>query len=278
LILLSAVAHVFWNYQVKRSPRPAICAWWIMVIGAAVLALPAVWLTWPIAMPAVGWLCIGGTGLFYAAYYGFIARSYAHEDLSRAYPIARGVAPIASAVGGVLFHREAPSLVGWAGIAGVSLGVLALAWPAVAGKNRLSSVGVLAAVGTGLCTAGYSVVDKEGVQHVDPVLYIVMTFAAGALAQGLRLRSRHGWGAFAAEFRRGGAPLVAAAIMAIGGYLLILEVLRTAPVSYVVPLRSVSVPMSVLAGAQMLGERDTPLRLAAATLILAGIASIAVGG
>jgi drug/metabolite transporter (DMT)-like permease len=278
LILVSAVAHVFWNYQVKRSSRPAICTWWLLVIGAALVAPVAVWLAWPISIPAAGWYCVAGTGFFYAGYYGFIARSYEQEDLSRAYPIARGVAPVATAALGVLFHRENPSMAGWLGIAGVSFGVLALAWPGRRGGKALSSSGVLAAVATGLCTAGYSAVDKEGVQHVHPALYIVLTFAAGALALGAQLRSRHGWEAFAAELRGGGVSLVAAAAVAIGGYLLVLAVLRTEPVSYVVPLRSVSVPLSVLAGAQMLGERQALPRFAAATLILIGITSIALGG
>lgn len=278
LILLSAVAHVFWNYQVKRSAQPAICTWWLLVIGAGMLAPLAVWLAWPISVPAIGWLCVAGTGVFYAGYYSFIARSYEHEDLSRAYPIARGVAPVATAAWGVLFIRESPSAAGWIGIAGVSLGVLALAWPAVRGGKALSSSGVLAAVATGLCTSGYSAVDKTGVQHVHPALYIVLTFAAGALAHGAQLRSCHGWGVFAAEFRRGGVRLVLAAVVAIGGYLLVLEVLRTEPVSYVVPLRSVSVPLSVLVGAQMMGERQALPRFAAALLILIGIASIALAG
>jgi drug/metabolite transporter (DMT)-like permease len=121
-------------------------------------------------------------------------------------------------------------------------------------------------------------VDKEGVQHVHPVLYIVMTFAAGAVLQGLLLWSRRGWPAFTAEARRGGVGLVVAATVAIGGYLIILQVLRTAPVSYVVPLRSVAVLLSVLTGARLLGESGGAPRLAAATLILAGITAIALGG
>jgi drug/metabolite transporter (DMT)-like permease len=278
LILLSAVAHVFWNYQVKRSARPAIYTWWLLVIGAGLVAPVAVWLAWPVSVPAAGWYCVAGTGFFYAGYYGFIARSYEQSDLSRAYPIARGVAPVATAALGVLFHRETPSLAGWLGISGVSLGVLALAWPAMGGGKALSSNGLLAAVATGLCTSGYSAVDKEGVQHVHPALYIVLTFAVGALALGVQLCRRHRWEAFAEEFSGGGGRLFAAAAVAISGYLLVLTVLRTEPVSYVVPLRSVSVPLSVLAGSQMLGERQALPRFAAATLILLGITSIVLGG
>jgi uncharacterized membrane protein len=69
-----------------------------------------------------------------------------------------------------------------------------------------------------------------------------------------------------------------AAAFSAGGYLLILEVLQTAPVSYVVPLRSVSVLLSVLAGAHFLSEGETGVRLIAAAMIVLGITAIAVGG
>jgi drug/metabolite transporter (DMT)-like permease len=284
-----------------------------MTIGAAMLAPLALWRAWPVSVPPAGWACVGATGLLYAGYFALIARSYIREDLSRAYPIARGVAPLATAAWGVLFYREAPTIGGWLGIAGVSLGVLALAQPAapfvagsaparaaslwpdasaasagtrprprrLAGARRgkgLPAAGILAAVGVGLCTSGYSAVDKTGVRLVDPLLYIVLTFAAGAVAQGISLWPRHGWRAFAEEARRGRAGLSAAAACSIGGYLVVLEVLRTAPVSYVVPLRSFSVLLSVLAGARFLGEKDGRRRLAAAALIVLGISAIALAG
>lgn len=298
---------MFWNYQVKRSPAPAIFTWWLLTLGALLFAPVAVWLTWPVSVPAAGWYCVGGTACFYAGYFSLIALSYNHDDLSRAYPIARGVAPAATAAWGVLFHREHPSLAGWLGIAGISLGVLTLALSSLARaapgidpassatglgagqkwvwlKQRrpfwsaLPPAGILAAIGTGLCTSGYSAVDKEGVKHVQPALYIVLTFAAGALVLGVQLARHHRWQAFMAEARRGGAGLLLAAALQLGGYLLILKVLRTEPVSYVVPLRSVAVPLSVFAGARWLGETEGVLRFAAAALILAGIAAIALGG
>ena len=51
LVLLSAVAHVFWNSQVKRSPQPAIHTWWLLVTGVRLFCPFAVWLAWPIPFP-----------------------------------------------------------------------------------------------------------------------------------------------------------------------------------------------------------------------------------
>jgi drug/metabolite transporter (DMT)-like permease len=279
LVLLSAVSHVCWNYHVKRSPAPALFTWWIQALGAVLVAPLGVWLAWPVTIPRAAWYCVGGTALFYAGYFTLIARSYGRADLSRAYPIARGVAPAATALWGVLFFGEMPSLGGWLGIAAIVLGVLLLAGATLRpSTDGLATAGLLAAVGTGLCTSGYSVVDKAGVQYVMPVLYLTLTFAAGALTQGLFLLPRWGWRAFAAEAQRGGWRLVLSAALSAGGYLLILTVLRTEPVSYVVPLRSVSVLLSVLTGAHFLGEKGSRLRLGAAALIVLGITGIAVLG
>jgi drug/metabolite transporter (DMT)-like permease len=278
LILLSAVGHVYWNYQVKRSPEPALYAW-CMLMGSALLFAPIpIWWAWPLVVPAKGWACVGATALLYGGYFSFIALSYRREDLSRAYPIARGVAPVATAGLGVLFHHEHPSLAGWLGIAGISLGVFALARSGLRGKTALPVAGVLAAVATGLCTSGYSAVDKAGVQLIHPALYIVLTFAAGALVQGALLWPGRGWRPFAAEARRGGVGLLLAAGLSLGGYLLVLMVLRTEPVSYVVPLRSVAVLLSVFTGKHLLGEVGGAARFASAAVIVLGITAIAIGG
>ncbi|MGI8972271.1 MAG: EamA family transporter, partial [Dehalococcoidia bacterium] len=145
-------------------------------------------------------------------------------------------------------------------------------------KRALPLAGVLAAIATGLCISGYSAVDKEGVKYVHPELYILLTFGAGTITYGALLRRAHSGAAFRKELRRGGWPLLAAAAAALGSYLLILVVLRFEPVSYVVPLRSVSVLLSVLVGSRFLGEAGGPRRLAAAAFILLGITAIAIAG
>ena len=133
IVLLSALAHVYWNYGMKRSPAPALYAWWIQAGGALLFAPLGVRLARPLAVPAAGWYCVAGTALLYGAYFTFIALSYDREDLSRAYPVARGVAPVATAAWGVLFHHEHPSLAGWLGIVGISMGVFVLARTGIRG-------------------------------------------------------------------------------------------------------------------------------------------------
>lgn len=279
VVLLSAVAHVYWNYRLKQSPAPVQYAAWIMALGSLLVAPLALWTEWPPRVPPIGWACVGGTAVLYALYFTCIGQSYRSQDLSRAYPIARGVAPAATAGWGVFLHHEQPSFAGWLRIAAIAVGVTLLAWmPGRDRGRRFSLAGVGFAIGTGLCTSAYSVIDKEGVQHVAPSVYLTLTFAAGALLQMLLLLPGAGGRRLMAELRRAGPGLWIAAGASAGGYLLVLGVLRSEPVSYVVPLRSVAVLLSVMVGARLLGESGTAVRLLAAMLIVGGITAIAVGG
>jgi drug/metabolite transporter (DMT)-like permease len=100
----------------------------------------------------------------------------------------------------------------------------------------------------------------------------------GSVTYGALLWRWRGWSPFAAAVRPSPRTLLTSSIAAVGGYLLVLYVLQQAPVSYVVPLRSVSVLLSVLVGSRLLGEQGGVMRLAAAGAILAGISAIAIGG
>lgn len=280
LVLLSAAAHVYWNLHVKRSPAPAVSLCLLIALGSLLFLPLGLYRAWPVRIPQAGWLCVAGTGLVYVAYYQLIALSYRRDDLSRAYPIARGVAPAATALWGLLFLGEHPSPAGWTGIAAVSAGVILLGWPG-GGKSgfHASGVALLAAIGTGLCTSGYSAIDKQGVRYIEPSLYVVLTSLAGAVGQAALLIATEGVAPFVGEMRRDLRGLLWSGFIAVGSYLVVLFVLRSgAPVGYVVPLRSVAVLLSVVAGAHFLGERGGKLRLAAAVMILSGLTLIAWKG
>lgn len=273
LVLLSACTHLYWNAQVKRSPAPGLFTWWVQVLGALWCVVPAAWLAWPLQVPAVGWLCVVGAGLFNGVYFTLIATAYDADDLSRCYPIARGVAPVATAAWGVLLLHEHPSLVGAVGIGTVVAGLAVLA---AGSGGHVSRLGVLAAIGTGLCSSAYSTIDKRGVALVPVLLYLVLTYLAGAITQTPFLLRRSRPADFAWELRRAGLPLWISGAFAAWGYVLVLWVLKTAPVSYVVPVRSIGVPLSVLIGAAFLGENPGRARALAALLIAAGISVIAM--
>ncbi len=67
------------------------------------------------------------------------------------------------------------------------------------------------------------------------------------------------------------------AALSIGAYLLILIVLKFAPVTYVAPMRTISIMLGVLMGANLLKEKDPTRRLAAASSIVVGVILLNIG-
>lgn len=268
LVLLSCFTQVYWNYEIKRSAEPQSFSWGVQLFGG-LLVLPLAMLTTPWSVPPQGWWCVAGTGVCYALYFALVAKSYERGDLSVGYPIIRGIAVALVAVLGVLFFQERPSVQGAVGVVFICLAVLLLARP----RDRVGAGGATFALVGGATAAGYSLVDKAGVHYVDPLLYLPLTMLAGAVGQGVLLAPKRKYRLVLGQI---GPRLVLSSLAASFGYLLVLRVLQTAPVSYVIPVRSTVVLLSVFVGAKALSERVTPVRYLSSFLIVAGIVAIAL--
>ena len=62
-----------------------------------------------------------------------------------------------------------------------------------------------------------------------------------------------------------------------GAYMMVLAALTLAPVSYVAPVREVSILIGAFMGARLLGEAHAGRRLLGAGAIVAGVFAIALG-
>ncbi|HEX2618554.1 MAG TPA: EamA family transporter, partial [Phototrophicaceae bacterium] len=71
--------------------------------------------------------------------------------------------------------------------------------------------------------------------------------------------------------------VVGVAILSPLAYVMVLHVLTFTPVTYVAPLREVSILIGVLMGSRWLSEGDSQRRLVAAGTIVAGVVAIALG-
>lgn len=277
LVLISACTHIYWNAQVKKAPNGEIFSFNMQVLGAAMSLATGLFQVFYIErqtvlnLPWQGVLCAVGTGIVYGAYYTTIAMSYKRGDLSLTYPIARGFAPIATLALGMAFYAERPGLFGLLGIGLVIFGVVYSALEAKGGAVRLTLSSVFLALATGACTALYSAIDKQGAHLVNPMVYLGLSFGVGSLVQYFQLHLRK------VDFSmRGVNPVgfVGASLANTYGYVLVLYAMQIAPISYVVPTRSVAVLFSIFVGAVFFRETVTLRRVVAAAAILAGIVSI----
>jgi drug/metabolite transporter (DMT)-like permease len=283
LLILAAVLHALSNALIKLSSDKLAFTWW-MLTASAIIGFPLVFF---VRHPQpIGWLIIAVSGLIEAIYFITLTRAYSLGDLSQVYPIARGSAPLFVLLWALIFLGERPTPIGVGGILIVVLGLYLVNLPSIADWQRplhgFSLPAARWALLTGLLISIYSSIDKVGMRYVDPLpylyLFLVVTWIALS-AQWLRPDRR---AALRAEVRvdrrRVLLSAVAVALLSGGAYALVLAAMRLSPVSYVSPVRELSVVVGAWIGVRFMNEPGGRLRIFAALLVALGVIVIVLGG
>ena len=283
LVVVSGFIHAGWNFWVKGSGDP-LAALWSALAAALVLYFPLFIVRFP-GMDSLqaGAPFILATGVIHTFYFLTLTRAYETGDLSIVYPLARGSAPLLTALFAGVFLGERISIEGGAGILLIVSGIAAAhAFHAGAGPGAPAHEGrrraVRWALATGLSTSVYSVVDKAGVARVAPEAYIYFMFLLSALFLAPWVLTGERGRSVRALAREPGAWLRIAGggLCTMGSYLLILFAMRMSKVSYVVPAREVGVLVGAALGVFVLKEEGGRRKLAGAVLIAAGLAMLAL--
>ena len=289
LVLLSALLHALWSVSIKGSRDPlAFNVLQLAPTLAGACALP--WLAPLRAIPTSVWAIVAGTGVAHGLYYYWLSRALETGELSVVYPIARS-APAFVPLVAVPWLGESVSPRGASGIAIVVLGMWAVNWDTAAGLagrggwRRFTSPGTGFALLTLAASVGYSLFDKSAMVRLGALPWnaiaapaVVYFFLLGAASSCLFVplaARRVSRAALARVARSEWKTALAASLVSFAGYVLILDALRTAPVSYVVAVRQTSVLFAVLLGAAWLGEQPTRLRVLGAAATVAGVALVA---
>jgi drug/metabolite transporter (DMT)-like permease len=133
--------------------------------------------------------------------------------------------------------------------------------------------GVLLAGSVGACIAGYTIVDKAGLEHASPITYNELVLAVTAVVFCGVSAARLGMGPIRAEIR---PRALVAGIAAFAAYALVLAALERAPAAAVAAVRESSVLIATILAAVFLRERVSPLRFSGAVLIVVGVALVAL--
>ena len=296
LLIAAAVLHAIANALMKHARDKLAFVWWMLgaycILGLP-LILPLSHVQWQ------GWVFVVVSGLLEAVYFLTLTRAYSHGDLSVVYPIARGSAPLFIMLWAYLFLTERPTAVGLAGILIIVTGLYLINLSTWSDWKRpllgFKSPAVRWAFVTGLLISAYSAVDKKGVTYVPPFLYLYLLLLVcwiaitpqwfsgerrAAILQEIGLQKvaggeieESGW-----RFRSRVAYVVAAALFGTTAYMLVLAAMRHTPVSYVGPVREVSVVFGAWIGVRFMGEKSGSFRLIASCLVALGIILIALKG
>jgi drug/metabolite transporter (DMT)-like permease len=170
-------------------------------------------------------------------------------------------------------------MAGWAGVAMISAGVLALALPAGwwggsadgrADGRAAAGAGSALALATAVVIAAYTLGDGAGVRRsgaaIGYTLWIFLLTAPPVLLWSFLIRGRPLAGAVAARWRGG----LAGAIGTMTSYGIALWAMTEAPVAMVAALRETSILFAIAISALVLGEGIGPRRITAALAIALG--------
>jgi drug/metabolite transporter (DMT)-like permease len=279
LVLASAVTHATWNLLAKRAGGGVPFVWLFTAVSAAVyapLAAGAAWMTGTRLGP--GELAfVAGSAVLHLGYFLLLQRGYREGDLSLVYPLARGTGPVLSTAAAVALLGERPSALALAGAALVAGGAFGL----TLGGSALREGGARRAVAYGLLTgafiAAYTLWDRQAVAglRIPPLVY---DGCGGVARTALLLPGVRGrWGEVRREWRVHRREVLGIALLSPLAYILVLTALATTPVSYVAPAREVSILFGTMMGTHLLDEGHATRRLAAAGVMVLGVAALAVG-
>lgn len=270
VILFAALLHAVWNALIKSGGDKLIESM-LLSTSAGILALVAL-LFLPAPDPA-SWLYLAASVAIHPLYFCLVAFAYREGDMSFAYPLMRGTAPLLTALVTAAVLGEQLGIGGWSGVALLCAGVLGLALDgrrAAPIRRRAWVIGLVNAA----VIVGYTIVDGLGVRasghawsyvlwmfflNAFPMLVIGIATDASALAS----LSRSAW----IKGFLGGS-------CAIGSYGLALWAMTQAPIALVAALRETSVLFGTAIAAVALKEQFGRTRWVAASLIMAGAAAM----
>ena len=267
-VLAAAAFHAGWNALLKLNVEP-IVATSLVAAASGITAVPFVIFA---GLPSVAaWPYVIASVVIHIIYYLALAQAYRFGDLGQVYPIARGTAPLMTAILATLWLGESPGTYGWAGIIVLAAGILLLAVRGGRLLERFDARSVGFALLTSLTITIYTLVDGIGARvSGSPLQYTVWLFLLSGGAMGVYGLVRIGprlTAEFVAHWRLtlGGAALSTAA------YGIAIWAMTVAPIALVAALRETSVLFAALLGTMLLREPVLPARIAAACLVLVGV-------
>lgn len=280
IVLCGALLHAGWNALVKGGRDPFLSSV-LVASGAGLLSLPVLPF---LAQPAAAsWPFALLSTVIHYAYYGLLSAAYRHSDMSHAYPLMRGSAPLLVALSSVPLLGEHLSATQYAAVACISGGIFGL-WFVTRNNRRAMGLPTAAAAdqakaqrrATGfallnaLVIAAYTLLDGMGARASGaPAAYVMwlhVLSGIGLLAwcaircpgQLLHYAGRHWRVAIL-----GGAGTL-------GAYGLALWAMTVAPLAAVAALRETSILFAALIARFFLAERIGSGRAMAITAIAAG--------
>ncbi len=270
-VLFAALCHAGWNALIKvgLDPLPSTT---LISVGSGIVGLAA--LPFVGVPSAASWPWLLASVIIHLFYFAALIESYRTGDLGQVYPIARGSAPLMTAVIATLLIGERLSIVGWLGIVALVSGVFLLSLRGGRELARLDTRAVGFALATAVTICTYSIVDGIGARlSASPNAYSAWLFVGIAIVLVPYARLRGGSGVLAAALPYWCQGLAGGGMQALS-YGIAIWAMTVAPIAIVAALRETSVLFGAAIAVIVLKEPLRAARVVAAVLIVIGLVLI----
>lgn len=266
-VLFAALCHAGWNALLKLRLEPLLALSLIAAAAGLVMVVAVPFVPLP---PPEAWWYIGASLAIHLVYYFALGEAYRTGDLGQVYPIARGAAPLMTALGAWYWLGEALGSYGWIGIAVLATGIMILSFRG-SGTARFDVRAVGFALLTALSISAYTLADGTGARIGSSALpYIVWLFVLDGLMMllfGLVYYRRR----FLTEFRQSWGLILGGGALSAAAYAIAIWAMTQAPIAMVAALRETSVLFAAAIGVAVLHEPIRPIRIAAAVMVMSGM-------
>jgi len=270
LLLGAAALHAGWNAIVRAAPEQAIEVRLVGIVAALIAACSLPFLPLP---ARAAWPYLAISAAVQVLYFELLGPIYRRAELSYAYPLMRGAAPVVTGLAGTLIIGEHFGVAGWTGILLLCGGVLVLGMETARSGSfswHVTGFGLLNAC----AIAAYTITDGLGIRLSGaPWSYAAWLFALNGvmlLVRGGGLRTARTAARLAARWH---VIALCAGFMLIS-YSIALWAMTRAPVAAVAALRETSVLFAAAFAALFLNERLGWPRYLAAVMVSAGAAAM----
>jgi drug/metabolite transporter (DMT)-like permease len=216
------------------------------------------------------WPYLVASVVIHIGYFLALAEAYRSGDLGQVYPIARGSAPLLTAMLATILIGERLGLYAWAGIVMLAAGILLLAARGGRQGRRFDARSVAFALLTSLTITAYTLVDGIGARLADSAAaYAVWLFLLNGAAMAAWGFARIG-PRLVAALRANWPMALAGAALSTAAYAIAIWAMTVAPIALVGALRETSVLFATLLSTLLLREPWLAARIAATCMVLAG--------
>jgi drug/metabolite transporter (DMT)-like permease len=270
-VLFAALCHASWNALIKVALDP-LSSTTLIVAGATVFALIVIPF---VPLPAAAsWPYLAVSGVIHLFYFAGLVEAYRTGDLGQVYPIARGAAPLMTAAAGTLVVGEHLGIVAWCGIVALAAGVLLLSLRGGRDFAKLDRRAVGFALFTAVTICVYTIVDGVGARLSGHAFsYVLWGFVAICVCLAPYALWRNGRSLFG-DLEHFWLRGFAGGALQVVSYSVALWAMTLAPIAIIAALRETSVLFGAAIAVVWLKEPLRVVRIAAAVLIVAGLAFI----